>query len=83
MRRNSKEDIITFRLKVCIGRLSVSPMCLFFGSLGLLKRSHWNMKSLCENKRFDHLEGVWAAKHLMKRAIVMTKPMPMRRTPYQ
>jgi hypothetical protein len=31
----------------------------------------------------NHLEGVCAAKHLMKRAIVMTNPMPMRRTPYQ
>ena len=41
--------VITFRLKVCIGRLKVSPMCLFFGSFGLLQKSHFTMKSLSQN----------------------------------
>ena len=40
---------ITFRLNVCIGRLKVSPMCLFFGSLGLLQRSDYTMKSFPQN----------------------------------
>ena len=30
-----------------------------------------------------YLEGVWAAKHLMKRAMVITNPIPINRTAYQ
>ena len=34
-------------------------------------------------KVIDYLEGVWAAKHLIKRAMVITKPIPISRTAYQ
>ena len=95
MKNDRDEKFITLRLKVCIGRLRVSPMCLFFGSLGLLQSVHVKFSRNCHNtirvfKKLSkhngcifYLEGVCAAKHLMKRAMVMTKPMPIRRTPYQ
>ena len=37
MGKDRNKMFITLRLNVCIGRLRVSPMCLFFGSLGLLQ----------------------------------------------
>ena len=43
---NLYEIFITLRLKVCIGRLRVSPMCLFFGSLGLLQSVRVNFQEI-------------------------------------
>ena len=44
MKNDRDEKFITLRLKVCIGRLRVSPMCLFFGSLGLLQNVYQVLK---------------------------------------
>ena len=49
MMKDRDEKFITLRLKVCIGRLRVSPMCLFFGSLGLLQSVHVKFSRSCQN----------------------------------
>ena len=48
---------ITFRLKVCIGRLRVSPMCLFFGSLGLLQSVCQVFKKMSKTLLLHFLPG--------------------------
>ena len=50
------ENILTFLLSVLIGLLNVSPMCLFFGSFGLLKIQKFIPKYSTLN--FTNLEGV-------------------------